>query len=393
MHYQMQSLIKAFSSWYRVKKSSTNKMHISVYLPNLSGGGAERVAVHIANALTAQGENVDLVLTQAKGPYLNTVDNRVNVIDLQCSNRFSTLKSLPKLISYLKNKKPEVVFSTLFRANVIVSLALKLSAVKARLIVRHPNMLYPQKNSGDKLYAKIIKKLAIRSAQSADLVVVTSQTMKEELLSLAKFDVEKVKVIPNPVPIPDIQKKAQAEPIHEWFKNKNKPIVLSVGRLTMQKNYTTLIKAFALVKKEVDARLVILGDGEERKKLELLVNELGINDSVSMPGFVDNPYAYMSRADVFVLPSLWEGFPNVLVEAMACNTPVIATDCPGGSAEILDNGKWGVLVINNNIDNLSEAIKKSLVVSKSINPVERILDFSLERVIGIYVNSITMINK
>lgn len=161
----------------------------------------------------------------------------------------------------------------------------------------------------------------------------------------------------------------------------------------MQKNYTTLIKAFALVKKEVDARLVILGDGEERKKLELLVNELGINDSVSMPGFVDNPYAYMSRADVFVLPSLWEGFPNVLVEAMACNTPVIATDCPGGSAEILDNGKWGVLVINNNIDNLSEAIKKSLVVSKSINPVERILDFSLERVIGIYVNSITMINK
>lgn len=376
-----------------MKISQEKKTYITIYLPNLAGGGAERVAVHIANALAAQGENVDLVLTQAKGPYLNTVDNRVNVVDLQCSNRFSTLKSLPKLISYLKNKKPEVVFSTLFRTNVIVSLALKLSGVKARLIVRHPNMLYPQKNSGDKLYAKIIKKLAIRSAQSADLVVVTSQMMKEELLSLAKFDIEKVKVIPNPVPISDIKKKAKAEPTHEWFKNKNKPIVLSVGRLTMQKNYTTLIKAFALVKKKIDSRLVILGDGEERKKIELNVNELGINDSVSMPGFVDNPYAYMSRADVFVLPSLWEGFPNVLVEAMACNTSAIATDCPGGSAEILENGKWGIMVGNNNISDLSQAIEKALVSSELINPAERVLDFSLERVISIYISLIMEINK
>lgn len=361
---------------------------ISIYLPNLSGGGAEHVAIRIANALAARGENVDLVLSQVKGPHLNKVCSKVNIIDLNCNGRFTTLKSLPKLLIYLKNKKPDVIFSTLFRANVIAALALKFSGIKARLVIRHPNMLYPQGNPSETIYTSITKKLAIRAAQSADLVVLTSQMMKDELLSLASFDEKKVKIIYNPVPTDDIQIKASVVPKHYWFEgfeNKGKSIILSVGRLNVQKNYSNLINSFALVKKNIDARLIILGEGEERGKLEKLANDLGVSDSVSMPGFVDNPYAYMSRADVFVLPSLWEGFPNVLVEAMACNTSVIATDCPGGTSEILENGMWGILVKNNNIDDLSKAIQRGLMTSQPILPIDRVASFSPEKVVDEFI--------
>jgi glycosyltransferase involved in cell wall biosynthesis len=171
---------------------------------------------------------------------------------------------------------------------------------------------------------------------------------------------EKIKVIYNPVITPELFARAEEPLDHPWFRPGEPPVVLGVGRLTQAKDFPTLIRAFALVRKERPARLMILGEGEERPKLEALVRELRLEEDVALPGFVDNPYKYMKRAAVFVLSSRWEGFGIVLVEAMALGTPVVATDCPSGPAEILENGKWGRLVPPGDPEALAKAILDTL---------------------------------
>lgn len=361
---------------------------ISVFLPNLAGGGAEHVAVRIANELAAKGGSVDLVLAQVKGAYLSEVSNKVNIVDLKCNDGFSTIKSLPRLIKYLRKNKPKILFSTLFRANTISALAIKLARVNTKLILRHPNMLYPEGNKRLSFYSRISNKLAIWAANQADILVLTSKAMKGELLELSDINDSKIKIIPNPVPIDLIQLKAKEESGHKWLDNKDLPVVLAVGRLTYQKNFESLMKAFAKLRNSLECRLIILGEGEERAKLERLVQELKIQEYVSMPGFVSNPYSYMSRCDAFVLPSRWEGFPNVLVEAMACGAKVIATDCPGGSAEILENGKWGELVPIDDSLQLNKKIYECLSDDKKPDVFHRVNDFSLEKIMMRFVGVI-----
>lgn len=358
---------------------------ISVFLPNLAGGGAEHVAVRIANELAAQGRLVDLVLVQAKGAYISKVSDKVNIVDLKFSGRFSTIKSLPRLIKYLRKNKPNILFSTLFRANTISALAIRLARVNTKLILRHPNMLYPEGGKRLSFYSRVSKKLAIWAAKKADVLVLTSKAMKGELLEHSDFDGSKVKIIHNPVPIDEIQLKAKEKSGHEWLDNKNVPVVLAVGRLSYQKNFESLIRAFAGLRERRESRLIILGEGEERAKLENLVEEFKIQEYVSMPGFVSNPYSYMSRCDVFVLPSRWEGFPNVLVEAMACGAKVIATDCPGGAAEILENGKWGSLIPVNEFEALVRSLSAGVQTNKRFDVSSRVEDFSVEYIVEKYI--------
>lgn len=358
---------------------------IVVFLPNLAGGGAEHVAVRIANELTVQGNKVDFVLAQVKGTYVNEISDKVNIVDLKCSDRFSTLKSLPKLIKYLKKHKPEVLFSTLFRANTISALAIKIACVDTRLILRHPNMLYPEGSKDLSFYSKISKITAVWAAKQADVLVLTSKAMKGELLKYSSFNNDKIKIIPNPLPIDEIQNKAKELSGHEWLDNKEAPVVLAVGRLNYQKNFESLIKAFAELRKQKESRLVILGEGEERANLEALIKELNVQDFISMPGFSSNPYSFMSRCDVFVLPSRWEGFPNVLVEAMVCGTQVVATDCPGGSAEILENGKYGQLVEVGDVFGLIVAIECVLNKGFDTSPSVKCNEFHISKVISSYL--------
>lgn len=369
-----------------IKKKS--KYLITLFLPNLTGGGAEHVAVRLANALASSNLAVDLVLVQSKGPYLESIDDRVNVVDLKCGDRFSTLKSFPKLIKYLYKNKPSVLFSTLFRANVIVALAVKFSLVNIRLILRHPNMLYPVNDDSCSFYTNLIKRLAIRAAQQASAVVLTSQMMRDELVSLASFKPERLHVIPNPVPIDNILEMANKKLEHFLFENNSAPVILAVGRLSSQKGFTTLIKAFAEVVKKTSARLLILGEGEQRTELENLAKQLNVDDKIIMPGFVENPFSFMKHTAVFVLPSKWEGFPNVLVEAMACGAPIVATDCPGGSAEILEHGKWGRLVAVDSVAELAEAILKTIDDKDLPKVQQRVCDFSADKVIQQYLKVI-----
>jgi glycosyltransferase involved in cell wall biosynthesis len=220
-------------------------------------------------------------------------------------------------------------------------------------------------------------------------VVTVSKGVAEDLKSLG-LNSKNFKVIYNPMDIADIKKKAKEDPKHEWLENKSQPILLGVGRLTYQKDFAMLIKAFSKICKNTDARLIILGEGEERKNLQKLVNKLGLQDHVDMPGFVDNPYAYMSKAEVFVLSSRYEGFGNVLVEAMACGTPVVSTNCPVGPSEILDKGKYGKLVPVGDVEAMEKAIIETLHNLKlSADELQkRASHFSVERATDRYLQLI-----
>ena len=190
-------------------------------------------------------------------------------------------------------------------------------------------------------------------------VVAVSQGVAEDLICTTRIPESKVRVIYNPVVTPELFVRASEPLDHPWFIPGEPPVVLGVGSLRGAKDFATLIRAFALLRKEYPARLIILGEGQERPQLEALVRELGIEEDVILPGFDENPYNYMKQARVFVLSSQREGLPTVLIEAMALGTPVVSTDCPNGPREILEGGKWGTLVPRGNPEELAKAILAS----------------------------------
>ncbi|MCA1995460.1 MAG: glycosyltransferase, partial [Coleofasciculus sp. S288] len=198
-------------------------------------------------------------------------------------------------------------------------------------------------------------------------IVAVSQGVATDLARTASLPLERIQVIYNPVVTPELLTRAKEPLDHPWFNPGEPPVILGVGRLVEQKDFSTLIRAFNQVRQIQPARLMILGSGREKSRLKALVQELGLEDDVAMPGFVQNPYAYMARSAVFVLSSAWEGFGNVIVEAMAVGTPVVSTDCQSGPAEILDDGKYGSLVPVGDSKAIAEAILS--VLSGNSKPV------------------------
>jgi len=317
------------------------KKHIALFLPSLRGGGAEKVMVNLALGFVEQGLKVDLVLAKAEGPYLSRVPEEVRVVDLGARR---VLYSLPGLVRYLRRERPQAMLSALNYANIVAIWAKLLARVQTHLVVSEHNTLSCSTQNASSVRVKLLPLLIKIFYPYADAVVAVSHGVAEDLITMTGLPMEKVKVIYNPVITPELFAKAEEPLDHPWFRPGEPPVVLGVGRLTKQKDFPTLIRAFALVRKERPARLMILGEGEERPKLETLARELGIEEDFVLPGFVENPYKYMKRASAFVLSSRWEGLPTVLIEALALGVPVISTNCPSGPAEILEHGKWGCLV-------------------------------------------------
>ena len=225
----------------------------------------------------------------------------------------------------------------------------------------------------------------------ADFIVGVSQGVVDDLKKVLRFDSEKFRVIYNPTVDEELLKKAEEPLDHPWFHDDGEPpVILAAGRLHISKDFPTLPRAFALVRKEVPSRLVILGEGEKRKELEKLAQELGIREDLDLPGFVENPYKYTKHAAVFVLSSQWEGLPTVLVEAMACGCPVVSTDCPSGPREILKDGEYGVLVPPKDPEKLAQGIPRVLENQDlrrelSVKGKRRALDFTVDRAVEEYV--------
>lgn len=360
---------------------------LALFLPSLRGGGAERVMVHLARGFAERGFQVDLVLAKAEGPYLAEVPPSVRVVDLRASR---VLFSLPGLVRYLRKERPYALLSALNHANVIVCLAHRLARVPSRLVISEHNTLSasrPQNARG-----RLLPWFMRWTYPWADAVIAVSQGVAEDLVRTLGISAERVKVIYNPVVDDDLLTKSKEPLDHPWFTEGAPPVILGVGRLTEQKDFPNLIRAFALVRAQRPARLMILGEGELRPQLEALVHELGLQDDVALPGFVKNPYAYMARAAVFVLSSRWEGLGVALIEAMASGTPVVSTDCPSGPREILEDGRWGRLVPVGDVDALAEAIVTTLDETEHPDVVARAKEFNVNYAVENYLKVLLLKN-
>jgi len=219
----------------------------------------------------------------------------------------------------------------------------------------------------------------------ADAIVAVSQGVADDLITTIRVARDRVMVIYNPVVTEALRARSLEDVRNGWLTRQSVPIVLGVGRLTQAKDFATLIRAFALLRATRDVRLLILGEGELRQDLEALVRHTGMEHDVLLPGFVDNPYPYMRQAALFVLSSSFEGLPNALIEAMACGTPVIATDCPSGPAEILEGGRWGRLVPVGNVNALADAIAATLDDKARPDMARRAADFGCDNAVNRYL--------
>jgi len=227
---------------------------------------------------------------------------------------------------------------------------------------------------------------------TAKATIAVSEGVARDLVELLSLDRAAVLTLYNPITIDDFQVEAE-EPLDDpWFAEGEPPVILGVGRLSAQKDFETLVRAFAVVRAQRPARLLILGEGTERPRIESLVSSLRLDEAVRMPGFVMNPFKYMKRSSVFVLSSRWEGFGNVLVEAMACGVPVVSTDCPSGPAEILENGKWGRLVPVGDFGALADAVISTLASGRR-SACARAHDFDVESAVDGYLGVLLPIGK
>jgi len=354
---------------------------ISIFIPSLRGGGAERVMVTLANGFAGQGHRVDLVLARAEGPYLADVSARVRVVDLGASR---VLTSLPGLVRYLRREKPNAMLSALNHANVAAIAARMLAGVPTRLVVSERNHVTRSMQASRDLASRAVIRLMAWLYPHADGIVAISDGVADDLARAAGLPLDSITVVYNPAVTPVVEALAGASPPEKYLAAGSLPVILGVGRLTAQKDFSTLIRAFARVRSCTPCRLVILGEGELRDELKALADSLGLDGDVSMPGFVDNPYACMSRAAVFVLSSRWEGFGNVIAEAMACGCPVVSTDCPSGPAEILEGGRWGRLVPVGDADALAEAMLATLSEERHPDVARRAGDFGVDQALAKY---------
>jgi glycosyltransferase involved in cell wall biosynthesis len=356
---------------------------LALFFSSLRGAGIQRVMLNLAEGLLGMGRQVDLVLVKAEGELLPEVPQGVRLIDLKSAR---SLYALPRLMDYLRKEKPVCLLASQTHLNLAAIWARAFSRSPTRLILsEHIDLAASARNAAnwkDRL-APLAARLFYRAA---DGLIVVSRSAADGLLRATGLPAGFVHVIHNPIVTPALLAQAESSVTHPWFQPGQPSVVLSVGRLTRQKDHETLLRAFAILRQKEEARLVILGEGEERPRLESLAFELGIQDDFRLPGYVSNPGAYMSRARVFVLSSRWEGFANVLVEALACGTPVVSTDCPSGPAEILENGRFGSL---SPVADPSALAAGMLEVMQSPAPVEslkaRAMDFSLDRITRQYL--------
>lgn len=352
----------------------------ALFLPSLRGGGAERVMVHLAIEFHRRQIPIDLVLVKAEGPYLSEIPDGIRIIDLGAS-RLAT--ALPKLVAYLHREKPRALLSAMKHANVTALLAKQISNSKSRLIIAEHSTASVSFDQNLGVKSAIHKLLMKGLYKRADHIVAVSQGVANDLAALVNLKCDRVQVIGNPIVSDQLIAASTAPVAHEWFSDKSIPVVLAAGRLSEAKDFPTLIRAIgrALCKRKL--RLIILGEGALRGTLATLIAELGLSEYVDLRGFVENPFAWMKKSDLFVLSSRWEGFGNVLVEAMACGTRVVSTDCPSGPSEILQQGKWGRLVPVGDVNALSQAIIDTLD-NPGPSGVERAMEFSVERAADSY---------
>jgi glycosyltransferase involved in cell wall biosynthesis len=344
---------------------------IALVIGSMETGGAQRVALNLSEDFAARGFAVDLISLVARGPLLAEVPPNVSLVQLGRRGR----SSIFALRRYLQQTRPSAVIAFTFHVNLVAALALIGLASHTRLILS----VHSTFSAALREYSPGIRAIlyigTLLLYPFADHVVAVSEGAAEDLARVARINRRRIVVIHNPVLDQQLEI-AASDPIdHPWLASRV-PLLMSVGRLTEAKDYPTLIRAFARVREQIDARLLILGEGDSRDEIKTLIRDSGVGGDIGLLGHVRNPLPWMKAANVFVMTSKREGFGNVLVEAMAMGTPVVSTDCPHGPGEILENGKWGKLVPVGDDEALADAIVETLR-SGGVDATKRARDFTV----------------
>ncbi|MEO6801968.1 MAG: glycosyltransferase [Granulicella sp.] len=345
----------------------TRPFRIAIYLHTLFNGGIERVMFNLIQGFLDQGIAVDLVLNRLDySPFEKIIPEETRVVKLEA---FKIAQRVPKLAEYLRRERPDALLSAAHFSNEIACLARRFARTNTRLILSEHTSLSSHMSEGRKLSPRMLLPWTTRRLYPmADAVVAVSNGVADDLCRVSKLPRNLVQTIYNPIDFVHLAATAK-EPLDDpWFAPGAPPVILAIGRLETQKNFPNLLHAFAEVRKQREARLVILGEGSERARLTSLITELGLQQDVSLPGFVMNPAAYMARSSVFAMSSTWEGLPVALLEALALRIPIVSTDCPSGPAEILRNGMYGELVPMHDSKALAQGILN--ILSGTIKTVE-----------------------
>lgn len=360
------------------------KYKICFFPGALKLGGVGKLTINLAKEMINQGHEVDFYLTINEGEYLNQIPPGVHL----SAGKGGALKSIFSFASYLRKRKPDVVISSRDYLNFLCILITKTVSPKTKVIasvhVDYSGMPKSEFSFNYKLMNLSLKKVY----RWADNVIAVSKGVAKNFSYRHNFPLEQIDVIYNPTYDPESYKSEKAI-LYKDFIDTDNPIIIGVGRLTEQKNFRLLIKAFRKVRESLDAKLIILGEGHLRNDLEVLIDELNLKPYVLLPGFVNNPIDYIKISDVYVMSSSWEGFGNVIVEAMGTGITVVSTDCPSGPAEILDYGKYGTLVPLDDIEKMSKAILNSInnpLEKKMI--IKRAKSFSIENITREYLDLI-----
>jgi len=367
-------------------------MHVAFVIPYLGGNGAERVVYRLARGFAGRGHKVDIVLFHtiihrslpeevrvflpgdapdklteerngellARAVRLRPTPGAADWLrvagavgwDPLCLPSGRLLRQTRAVAAYMEAERPDCMLPHLTRSQAATLLA-------CRLLAEHPPVI-PTVHSDVRHRSRRDRRRTRRLAGGAAHFVGVSRGVSESLASAAGIPAGSITTIHNPVVMPDIRTRAEEPADHPWLSDGGPPVILAAGRLTREKDYPTLVRAFARLAGRRPCRLVILGQGEQRAEIEQLAAGLGLTDRVSLPGWVDNPFSFMSRASLFVLSSIYEGLPSVLVEAMACGCPCVSTDCPAGPAEILEDGRLGPLVPVGDEAALADAMERVL---------------------------------
>ncbi|SFM59430.1 Glycosyltransferase involved in cell wall bisynthesis [Ectothiorhodospira mobilis] len=340
---------------------AANTPRIACFFSTSGHSGVDRAAKQLIPALARRGYRVDLLKVRHHGPHLEAPHNRVTVVDLGSRHTYACL---PALIRYLRRERPAVMLSDKDRVNRTALLA---SWIARWLFGVHTRLIFSSGTtiSIDLATRSIIERWIQRNSMRhlypfADQVIVTSAGVADDMAHYCGLAREKIRVVPSPVVTTSLFNKPLPCPDHPWLARSETPLILSAGELSKRKDFETLLRAFARVRAQRPCRLMILGQGKTRTDLLKLAAELGVSQDLELPGFVSEPYAFMAHADLFAFSSRWEGLGFVIIEALAVGTPVVATDCPSGPREILQNGRIGPLVPVGDDIAMAAAIMKTL---------------------------------
>lgn len=345
-------------------KRCCNELNVRVafFLPSLAGGGAERVVLELVRGFVKYGISVDLLVTRSGGAYWKSVPQDIRLINF---DSWMTLTCLPGLVRYIRRERPDVLLASQDAAQATALMGQMFFLEDTHLIIRQADSFLTSYASGGfkkRMCIRIVRRLAHR----ADAVIAVSSGVADEFRLKIPRIASVVQALPNPVVTRELLESVELPVKHPWFDDSHIPVIVAAGRLTPQKDYPTLLKAFSEVADSRPVRLVILGEGPMQSRLIMTTRKLGVAQKVDFVGFQDNPFAWIAKARALVLSSRYEGLPGVLIQAMACGTPVVSTDCPHGPREILEDGRLGPLVPVGDHSALAQGIMA--VLDNPLNP-------------------------